>query len=128
MVRNNNQTAKSLIKIKSSNSPKVMVVVSEKIKNNGVTPCKQKFNIRDAKKCGAKTRGKTPCKSPAMKNGRCRMHGGKSTGAITREGIRKIRRSNLIHGKYTKEWIALHRENMKMLRFGGLYLKLVGAL
>ena len=28
--------------------------------------------------CGAKTRRGTPCKSPAMPNGRCRMHGGKS--------------------------------------------------
>lgn len=30
------------------------------------------------KLCGAKTRGGTPCKSPAMENGRCRMHGGKT--------------------------------------------------
>ena len=32
-------------------------------------------------KCGAKTRAGTPCKNSAMANGRCRMHGGKSTGA-----------------------------------------------
>lgn len=31
--------------------------------------------------CGAKTRSGSPCKSKAMTNGRCRMHGGKSTGA-----------------------------------------------
>lgn len=31
--------------------------------------------------CGAKTRSGSPCKSKAMPNGRCRMHGGKSTGA-----------------------------------------------
>lgn len=31
--------------------------------------------------CGAKTRAGTPCKNRAMPNGRCRMHGGKSTGA-----------------------------------------------
>ncbi|MDO4799724.1 MAG: HGGxSTG domain-containing protein [Bacillota bacterium] len=30
--------------------------------------------------CGAKTRGGTPCRKPAMANGRCRIHGGKSTG------------------------------------------------
>ena len=29
-------------------------------------------------RCGAKTRSGTPCRSPAMANGRCRMHGGKS--------------------------------------------------
>lgn len=31
--------------------------------------------------CGAKTRAGHPCKNRAMPNGRCRMHGGKSTGA-----------------------------------------------
>ena len=30
---------------------------------------------------GAKTRSGSPCQSKAMSNGRCRMHGGKSTGA-----------------------------------------------
>jgi uncharacterized protein YjcR len=30
--------------------------------------------------CGAKTRSGQPCKNNAMANGRCRMHGGKSTG------------------------------------------------
>ena len=36
-----------------------------------------------APRCGAKSRrnGGAPCKSPAMPNGRCRMHGGKSPGA-----------------------------------------------
>lgn len=33
------------------------------------------------KRCGAKTRSGKPCKNGAMDNGRCRMHGGKSTGA-----------------------------------------------
>ena len=31
--------------------------------------------------CGAKTRRGTPCPTPAMPNGRCRMHGGTSPGA-----------------------------------------------
>lgn len=30
--------------------------------------------------CGAKTRSGLPCRNRPMKNGRCRMHGGKSTG------------------------------------------------
>lgn len=30
--------------------------------------------------CGAKTRSGKPCKNYAMPNGRCRLHGGKSTG------------------------------------------------
>lgn len=33
-----------------------------------------------AKFCGAKTRSGVPCKNRPMTNGRCRMHGGKSTG------------------------------------------------
>src|SRR5690625_3772974 len=37
--------------------------------------------VKDKKRCGAKTRSGKPCKNWAMKNGRCRMHGGKSTGA-----------------------------------------------
>lgn len=31
--------------------------------------------------CGAKTRAGHPCKSPSMRNGRCRMHGGTNPGA-----------------------------------------------
>ncbi|MDO8729281.1 MAG: HGGxSTG domain-containing protein [bacterium] len=36
--------------------------------------------------CGAKTRSGDPCKSPGMKNGRCRQHGGASTGAKIKTG------------------------------------------
>ncbi|WP_349775530.1 HGGxSTG domain-containing protein [Methylocystis echinoides] len=32
-------------------------------------------------RCGAKTRAGTPCQSPAIANGRCRMHGGTNPGA-----------------------------------------------
>ncbi|WP_077621552.1 phage terminase small subunit [Sediminibacillus massiliensis] len=38
-------------------------------------------NKPHANYCGAKTRSGQPCKNRAMPNGRCRMHGGKSTGA-----------------------------------------------
>lgn len=34
-----------------------------------------------AKHCGAKTRAGGKCRAPAMANGRCRVHGGASTGA-----------------------------------------------
>jgi len=40
-------------------------------------------------KCGAKCkRTGEPCKNASMKNGRCRMHGGKSTGAPIKHGQR----------------------------------------
>ena len=36
--------------------------------------------------CGAKTRAGGACKAPAMGNGRCRVHGGKSTGPKDQSG------------------------------------------
>lgn len=45
-------------------------------------------------KCGAKTRAGTPCKNSAMANGRCRMHGGKSTGARDKKKLsEKLKRN-----------------------------------
>jgi len=54
-----------------------------------------------AARCGAKTRQGCPCKCPAMRNGRCRLHGGLSTGARTPEGIERIRRAATKHGMYS---------------------------
>lgn len=48
--------------------------------------------------CGAKTRAGAPCRALAMKNGRCRMHGGKSTGPKTAAGLERMRRAKTIHG------------------------------
>ncbi len=50
-------------------------------------------------RCGAMARAKTPCQSPAMTNGRCRMRGGKSPEApIGNSNARK-------HGLYSAEAI-----------------------
>jgi hypothetical protein len=38
-----------------------------------------------------------------MSNGRCRLHGGKSTGPITCEGLENSRRANWKHGHYSAE-------------------------
>ena len=54
-------------------------------------------------RCGAKTRRRSHCQSPAMPNGRCRMHGGKSPGAP------KGNRNAWKHGHYSAESIALRR-------------------
>lgn len=40
-------------------------------------------------KCLAKTRNGTPCQAPTLMNGRCKLHGGKSTGPKTPEGKAK---------------------------------------
>ena len=66
-------------------------------------------NPDNAPRCGAKTRKGTLCKSPAMKNGRCRMHGGKSTGPRTAEGLKRSRKANFKHGFYSAEFIAERR-------------------
>lgn len=54
-----------------------------------------------APRCGARTRRGTPCQCPGMPNGRCRLHGGLSTGPRTAEGIERIRRAVTKHGRYT---------------------------
>ena len=56
-----------------------------------------------APRCGARTRCGAPCEQPAMANGRCRMHGGKSTGPRTAEGLERLRAARTRHGGYGKE-------------------------
>ena len=63
-------------------------------------------------RCGAKTRKGTECQRPANKdNGRCRLHGGASTGPRTEEGRARISEANLRHGRYTKDKLEKCREN-----------------
>src|SRR5215469_14458303 len=50
----------------------------------------------DGPRCGARCRSGRPCRSAAMKNGRCRMHGGASPGAP-----RGRRNGQYRHGRYT---------------------------
>jgi len=69
-----------------------------------------------AQRCGAKTRKGTQCQAPAMKNGRCRLHGGKSTGPKTLQGIEKIRQAHLKHGLSTKNAVAKRKEFKKLVR------------
>jgi len=45
--------------------------------------------IREGKACGAKTRRGSMCVATGMKNGRCKNHGGLSTGPKTPEGKAK---------------------------------------
>ena len=53
-----------------------------------------------AVRCGARTRVGTSCCQPAMRNGRCRMHGGLSTGPRTLEGLERMRTAKTVHGAY----------------------------
>ena len=54
-------------------------------------------------RCRAKTRAGGNCGQYAMKNGRCRYHGGKSTGAL--DPHRPLK-----HGRYTKEAVQERKE------------------
>jgi hypothetical protein len=74
------------------------------------------------KECGAKakTAGHRACRQYALPNGRCRFHGGMSTGARTAEGLRRIKEANTKHGLYSAEAIAerkVCRELIKASRF-----------
>ena len=56
-----------------------------------------------APRCGAKARRTgCPCRAPAMPNGRCRMHGGRSTGPRTPEGFANLARAHTTHGLYAQ--------------------------
>ena len=62
---------------------------------------KHDSNIR----CGAMTRQGTPCKAKALKNGRCKNHGGLSTGPRTLEGKERSRQAVVRrwHGEPTRQ-------------------------
>jgi hypothetical protein len=58
--------------------------------------------------CGAKTRIGGSCRQPAMPNGRCRLHGGKSLSGAAHGRYK--------HGFYTKEAKAMRRYCRQLLR------------
>jgi len=51
-----------------------------------------------------------------MENGRCRLHGGKSTGPKTEKGIQRIREAHLKEGLYTKDALEWKKEFNKLVR------------
>jgi hypothetical protein len=66
-------------------------------------------DLSTVRRCGAKNRRQTPCRAPAMKNGRCKFHGGMSTGPRTPEGLERSRRTRWKHGAYSRETKAILR-------------------
>ncbi len=73
---------------------------------NGNTP----GDFSKAQRCGAKTRKGSPCRSPAMSNGRCRMHGGTNPGGPFGN------QHALKHGLWTKKAIADRKVVSQMLK------------
>jgi hypothetical protein len=79
-------------------------------RNQRIKPMQSRLPMHHSPRCGARTRSRSPCQSPAMPNGRCRMHGGKSPGAP------KGNRNALKDGHYTAEATARRREIASLLR------------
>jgi hypothetical protein len=73
-------------------------------------------DLTKARRCGARTRSGRPCKGPAMANGRCRMHGGPSTGPRTPGGKERSRMASWKHGRYSAEAIKQRREARETIR------------
>ena len=68
--------------------------------------------------CGARTRAGFACRQPAMPNGRCKMHGGKSTGPRTAAGLERLREARTKHGCASRELVEFRRA-MRRLRVQG---------
>ena len=74
-----------------------------------------------APRCGARSkRTGLPCRAAAMPNGRCKVHGGKSTGPRTPEGLERSRKANWKHGRRSRaaneEWQRV-RSAIRILRY-----------
>jgi hypothetical protein len=68
-------------------------------------------DLSRASRCGAMSkRHHRPCRGPAMPNGRCRLHGGPSTGPRTAAGLERSRRARWKHGAFSR-----HVRDMKSL-------------
>jgi hypothetical protein len=68
----------------------------------------QPGNPNNAPRCSAKSkRTGDPCHGPAMKNGKCRMHGGKSKGPTTPEGLKRSQMARWKHGEYSRRAIKI---------------------
>jgi uncharacterized protein YjcR len=69
-----------------------------------------KLPMHMSPRCGARTRSGKPCQSPAMPNGRCRMHGGPSPGAP------KGNQNAFKHGRYSARSISQRRQIAALIK------------
>ena len=62
------------------------------------------------RRCGARTRHGGLCQKPAIRGRwRCQLHGGRSTGARTPEGLQKLKDIHWKHGQRSREAIERSR-------------------
>ena len=84
---------------------------------NAIKRNQQPVQFQTARQCGARTKSGKPCRSPATKKGRCRLHGGANGSG----GPPGKRNGQYRHGERTKAAIAEQRRFgalLKMLRDG----------
>ena len=68
-------------------------------------------------RCEAVTRKGTLCQRPGSKrNGRCKLHGGHSSGPKTTNGLTRLTASKIKHGNYIKEKRLEAKQKAKMGR------------
>lgn len=85
--------------------------------NGGTTMMKGQKTV-----CGAKTRSGASCRNIPMRNGRCRLHGGKSTGPRNPSKLQGNRnaagnKARLTTGEFeTITWDTLNKEEQQFLR------------
>jgi len=81
-----------------------------------------------APRCGARTRCGGACRQPAMPNGRCRLHGGLSTGPRTPAGLARSCRARWKHGARSAQARALLRDaRLQSRRTRALRARLTGS-
>lgn len=76
--------------------------------------------LRTAPRCLAMTRRRTACQSPAMPNGRCRLHGGLSPGAAPGN------QNALKHGLYGREMAEMRKAAADLRREWRETAKVIG--
>jgi hypothetical protein len=81
-----------------------------KLENLRINPMQSKSPMHLSRRCGVRTRQGSRCQSPAMPNGRCRLHSGKSPGAP------KGNRNAFKHGRYSAERIEARRKIAALLQ------------
>lgn len=76
------------------------------------------FGQHSCNQCAAKSkRSGARCLAPAVKGKLvCRMHGGKSTGPRTEEGLLRSGRARLTHGTQTRRGLLEHKKAMLAIR------------
>lgn len=71
-------------------------------------PAKPDLHLRRGRRCGARTRRGDPCQRKALANGKCRNHGGCSTGPRTELGRNRISEAQR---RRWREWRAARSSN-----------------